>query len=503
MPAFRPASRSRKKRFSGKLRAVLIETVPTRHTAATLAAAARGEPGLALLESAARDPRQGRFSLVTARPFATLRAWGASCELRRAGRTQPLYGNPWMILERLLARYDVGVAERLPFPLGGCFGFWGYDLKHFLEPRLPRRAAADLGLPDLHVGFYDSLVVFDHVKQRTWIVATGLQPDGSRDAAHARRRFDTWRRRLETEPAPEAASSGPPGPVPALASSVGRDRFLALVRRALDYIAAGDIYQVNLSHRLTLSRRWDPWTLYRRLTAASPAPFAALLDAGDFALVSSSPELFLDLSDRRIRTRPIKGTRPRGDDPGTDARLARELVASGKERSELVMITDLLRNDLGRVCEFGSVRTPELARWEAHPQVHHLVSTVEGRLREDVSHLGALAGCFPGGSITGAPKVRAMELIEELEPVTRGPYTGCLGWLGFNRESRLSILIRAALCLPDRTCFHVGAGIVAESDPAAEYEETLVKAAGFRLALAGVSAAPPPSRVPPARAALV
>src|SRR4029077_19434550 len=222
---------------------------------------------------------------------------------------------------------------------------------------------------------------------------------------------------------------------------------------------------------------------FKRLMMFSPAPFAAYLDGGTFQLASSSPELFLRLSGSHIQTRPIKGTRPRSADPTRDAQLAYELQTSAKELAELVMITDLLRNDLGRVCEFGSVQTPDLARLEKFAHVQHLVSTVEGRLRKDVTHFAALASCFPGGSITGAPKFRAMEIIDELEPLSRGPYCGCHGYLGFNRESHLSITIRTAVCKDGLAHFNVGAGIVADSNPEAEYAETLAKAAGFLAAL--------------------
>ena len=266
-------------------------------------------------------------------------------------------------------------------------------------------------------------------------------------------------------------------------SNFSRAAFIAAVKRAQRYVRAGDIYQVNLSQRLVA-----PWALsgrqfFQRLTAVSPAPFSAYLDCGEFQIASSSPELFLRLSGRHILTRPIKGTRARSADPTRDTQLTYELQTSAKEMAELVMITDLLRNDLGKVCEYGSVQVPELARLERYPQVQHLVSTVEGRLRSNATHFDAFASCFPGGSITGAPKIRAMEILDELEPNTRGPYTGALGYLGFNRESQLSILIRAAFCRNRAACFHVGAGIVADSIPEAEYEETLVKARGFFSAL--------------------
>ena len=211
----------------------------------------------------------------------------------------------------------------------------------------------------------------------------------------------------------------------------------------------------------------------------SPAPFSAYLDFADFELASTSPELFLRLSGNHILTRPIKGTRPRGSDPTRDAQLAYELQTSPKENAELVMITDLLRNDLGRVCEYGTVQVPDLMRLEKYSHVQHLVSTVEGRLRPDVTHFDAFASCFPGGSVTGAPKIRAMEIIDELEPLSRGPYTGALGYLGFNRESQVNIVIRTALVKDGQGYFNVGAGIVADSDPEAEWEETLAKGAAF------------------------
>jgi len=240
---------------------------------------------------------------------------------------------------------------------------------------------------------------------------------------------------------------------------------------------------VNLSQRLAAPCAFSGWELFQRLAAVSPSPFGAYFDCGDFQIASSSPELFLRLSGSQILTRPIKGTRPRDPNPTRDAQYSYELQTSAKELAELVMITDLLRNDLGKVCEFGSVQVPDLARLERFAQVQHLVSTVAGRLRPDVTHFAALAACFPGGSITGAPKFRAMEIIDELEPVARGPYTGCHGYLGFNRESQLSISIRTAVCLDGTAYFHAGAGIVADSVPAAEYEETLAKAAGFLAAL--------------------
>jgi para-aminobenzoate synthetase component 1 len=341
------------------------------------------------------------------------------------------------------------------------------------------------------VGFYDGLVVFDHHLGKTFVVATGLKADGSRNETQASVQLASWQSLLAKPPAAanrpvDKTHSCRPDlePSPALSSNLSRTEFIAAVERAQRYIRAGDIYQVNLSRRLTVRAGGSGWDLFQHLSAVSPAPFAAYLEAGEIGVASSSPEQFLRLSGSQIVTRPIKGTRPRAHDPTRDAQLAYELQTSPKELAELVMITDLLRNDLGRICEYGSVQVPELARLEKFAQVQHLVSTVEGRLRPGITHFAALAACFPGGSITGAPKFRAMEIIDELEPIARGPYCGAIGYLGFNRESQLSIAIRTAVCAAGNIHFNVGAGIVADSDPAAEYEETEAKARGFLAALA-------------------
>ena len=522
----------------------LIHEFPPRHTPESLVANLLVPPsttrhpqsGVVLLRTSSFDSPSARYSFVTANPFLTFRSLGSSCEISKRQtpdarprtpdvRPQIQFGNPWHLLDSLMSRFELLDEIDLPFPLGGCFGYWGYDLKNFTEPKLLRRAVNDLELPDCHVGFYDSLVVFDHCLGKTWIVSTGLAADGSRSEKRAKEQLEFWQTHLGktltpalslSERARENNSSAGESacdpqsrsdsrkllPLPGeragvragIFSNFSKADFLSAVDRAQAYIRAGDIYQVNLSQRLTapcdfagLPRRSalakPGWELFHRLSAVSPAPFSAFMDCGGFQIASSSPEQFLRLSGSHIQTRPIKGTRPRDADSTRDAQLAYELQTSAKELAELVMITDLLRNDLGKVCEFGSVQTPELARLERFVQVQHLVSTVEGRLRSNVTHFAALASCFPGGSITGAPKFRAMQIIDELEPIARGPYTGCHGYLGFNRESQLSITIRTAVCKDGLAHFNVGAGIVADSIPEAEYEETLAKAAGFLAAL--------------------
>jgi para-aminobenzoate synthetase component 1 len=440
------------------------------------------------------------YSLVLAEPMMVMQSWGSWCRLESRGKVTEVVGSPWRVLADWWGPCRLPEMLEPPWPAGGVFGFWGYDLKHHLEPRVPRRGLVDTTVPDLWLGFYSSLLVHDHRANAWWLVATGLGPDGSRSVRRAARERGRWHRRLDAtggrlRSSPEETlregdrsvaerGAAPTKPVIDVRSSLSREAYLAAVRSAQDYIRAGDIYQVNLARRLEVDRVMSAEVLFHRLRQASPAPFAAYLDAGEFQICSSSPELFLRMTGPQLVTRPIKGTRPRSNDPARDATLAAALLESAKERAELVMITDLLRNDLGRVCEYGSVQAPELARLERFAQVQHLVSTVTGRLRPGLTHLDALAACFPGGSVTGAPKVRAMELIETLEPVGRGPYTGCLGYLGFNDCSQLSIIIRSAVVTAGGIQFHTGAGIVADSEPAAEYEETEAKARGFRAALA-------------------
>ncbi len=472
----------------------LVQEIATAHTPESLVGQLRGEAGTVLLRTSSFDSPSARYSFVATNPFLTFRSFGSRCEISRRqtphARPQTQFGNPWRLLDSLMSGFELLDEIDSPFPLGGCFGYWGYDLKNFTEPKLPRRAVNDLDLPDCHVGFYDSLVVFDHSLGKTFVVSTGLDADGSRSKRRSISQLEFWgglssdnlpQRHRDTET--DISSRRLRASVAEVNSNLSRADFLAAVEQAQRYIHAGDIYQVNLSQRLTTPSVFSGWELFQKLGAISPAPFSAFFDCGDFQLASSSPELFLRLSGSHIQTRPIKGTRPRDPDPTRDAQLAYELQTSAKELAELIMITDLLRNDLGKVCEFGSVQTPELARLERFAQVQHLVSTVEGRLRRDVTHFGALGSCFPGGSITGAPKFRAMEIIDELEPVARGPYTGCHGYLGFNRESQLSITIRTAICKDSLAHFNVGAGIVADSNPEAEYEETLAKAAGFLAVL--------------------
>jgi para-aminobenzoate synthetase component 1 len=354
-------------------------------------------------------------------------------------------------------------------------GFVGYDLAPRLE-RLPRRARRDSRLPDLRFALYDTAVIVDQQSGSVELWAHDLVDEGTRAVE---RRCREWRKAL-TESRPGALAISRVGP---LESNFERIDYLAAVNRALEYIAAGDVFQVNLSQRFAARGEIVPLDLYLRLRERSPAPFAAYLQWEDLAVVGASPESFYQTRGDRLITRPIKGTRPRGRTPEEDKRLAVELRESPKDRAELTMIVDLERNDLGRICEYGTVRVDGPLEVESFAQVHHLVATVEGRLRPGTGPIDVIRAVFPGGSITGAPKIRAMQIIDELEPSRRSLYTGAVGYFGRGGTSGFNIAIRTLLVEGDRVSYQVGGGIVADSTAETEYRETLHKGEGLRLVL--------------------
>ena len=389
-----------------------------------VAARCRHLPGLVFFDTALEGGEAAQLSLIAAAPREIVRGHSTA---------------DWARLREKVAARQTDTAPDDGLPRGFAAGSVEYDGAFCF-------------------GFYDDALVFRHADQ-TWHEVG-----------------DLWSKIAPTE-TPSARSARV-----TFTPEITRERYCEMVARAQRYIAAGDIYQVNLAHRFTAPWQGDTFTFYETLRHYSPAPHAAYLALGGRAVLSASPEQFLQISGRAIRTRPIKGTRPRRAETNADALSAYDLCTSPKEAAELVMITDLERNDLGAICEYGSVSVKELLKLESFEQVHHLVSTVEGRLRAEVDHVAALRACFPGGSITGAPKKRAREIIAELEPAPRGLYTGALGWFGFNGESQFSIAIRTVVVENSRAHFHVGAGIVADSEPAQEWQETLDKAAGILLA---------------------
>ncbi len=417
----------------------------------------------------------GRWSLLGWDPFLTFTAKGEQLHVADSCGVRSRCGNPFHALRELLARFRGEPGERTGYA-GGAAGYLAYDLCHFIE-RLPARARDDIALPDLFMAFHDTAVLWNRAEGRAWVVAaeTGA-PD--RPPAHDRARDCAQFLRRPLPPRVHGPASRS-----ALLCNFTDDTYRQAIRRCKDYIAAGDIFQVNLSRRFQTELALPPSELYLRLRAINPAPMAAYLAHADWAVVSASPELFLRRHGDRVETWPIKGTRRRSASPREDAELARELLASEKDNAELAMIVDLKRNDLGRVCRYGSVRVAAPCVLQSFPTVHHLVARVEGRLRPDKDLTDLLEATFPGGSITGAPKIRAMEIIDELEPTRRSLYTGAIGLLGFDGSANLNIAIRTVLCRAGTAFFQAGGGIVADSDPQLELEETSHKARALMEAL--------------------
>ena len=421
----------------------------------------------------------GRYSFLATDPFLVVKSKGNSIWIMKKNRMENKKGNPFKVLREILNTLDIGpIPSDFPPFLGGGIGYLSYDLCHFIE-KVPATARDDINAPDFFIAFYDRVLIIDHLLDKNFVAAI-LLPD---DVISPRRKLEKLKQILLEDPDPLAKSaadlaSGKEAPVkvPQIKSNFTRVRYLKAVEKAKEYIAAGDIYQVNLSQRLQTNLDIPPFKLYKRLRSINPAPFAAYLNFGEVVVASSSPERFLKVVGKKVQTRPIKGTRPRGKNKKEDEILARELLNSEKDRAELIMIVDLERNDLGKVCRYGSVKVKELVELEAYPTVFHTVSTVEGELFEDKDRIDLLKATFPGGSITGAPKIRAMEIIDELEPTKRSVYTGALGYFGFNGTMDLNIVIRTFLIKENRAYFQVGGGIVADSDPEKEYQETLDKA---------------------------
>ena len=444
-------------------------------------------PGAALLESGQGFGGSGRWSILAARPRMVYEATRSSWRIKvEGGATQTGRGHPLTRLAELLEEYGLADSrdfhpdpDDAPFR-GGMIGYFGYDLAPSLE-YLPRKAGRESRMPDVRFALYDTAIVVDHQIGLTEFRAFDLLGEGINALE---KRWEEWDTLLQqAEPSLGMAWLRVPR------SNFRKDEYISAVRRALEYIRAGDVFQVNLSQRFSCRDigsplcRPDPLTLYQRLKMRSPAPYSALIRWKDLAIVSASPELFFETAGGRIVTRPIKGTRPRGETASEDARLKEALRTSLKDRAELTMIIDLERNDLGRVCEYGSIRVLDAHAIESFAQVHHLVATIEGKLRPSVGPIDVIRAIFPGGSITGAPKIRAMEIIDELEPSRRSVYTGAIGYFSRGGRSGFNIAIRTLTVEGEQVQYQVGGGIVADSDPESEYLETLHKGRGLRQVL--------------------
>jgi para-aminobenzoate synthetase component 1 len=438
-------------------------------------------PGTVILDSAMSHPTLGRWSTMAFDPFGHFVA--------RDGKSfwngEPLDRSPIAALRGMLQRFALAGDDRELSLLPGATGYISYEAGALFE-RLPVPRASGPAAPDIELWFHDAAIVFDLAARRMFVVSTGLPETDP--AARARRcdaRAQALHRWLDGArgAAPRARLTMPRE---AWRSNMSRPIYEAAIARTRDLILAGDIFQANIAQRFSadLPSGWDALGIYDQLRSANPATFGAYIAGDDQSVLSMSPERFLRLRDGIAETRPIKGTRPRATDPVEDKRLADELVASEKDRAENVMIVDLLRNDLSRVAQPGTVDVPVLCGLETYASVHHLVSVVTAKLRDGADALDLLAACFPGGSVTGAPKIRAMEIIHALEPDRRGVYCGSIAHFGFDGSLDSNIAIRTLVCSGNEASFHAGGGITLLSDPADEYEETLVKARRVFEALA-------------------
>ena len=437
-----------------------------------------------LLESVEGGENVGRHSFLGSEPFAVFSSKGDSLTVSREGRqsTRRLAPgeDPLTALKALLSEYKFVPVEGLPRFCGGAVGYIGYDVVRFFE-RLPEQAKDDLNLPDSMLVLTDTCVIFDHAFHRGKVLSNALvngDPDHAYDEAV--RKIEAICARLAA-PAPAVP---PPRPRPndtGLTTNVSKEEYERIVTAAKEYISAGDIIQVVLSQRLSRAIAADSFDVYRALRSLNPSPYMYYLTYGDLKIIGSSPERLVSVQDGEVVTRPIAGSRPRGETPEEDEALAAELLADEKERAEHIMLLDLGRNDIGRVCRYGTVAVDEQMVVEKYSHVQHIVSNVRGELRPDRDPFDVLRACFPAGTLSGAPKVRAMEIIEEMEPTRRGPYGGVIGYFSFSGNMDTAITIRTIVCANGTAHMQVGAGIVADSVPSREYEECVSMKGGALL----------------------
>jgi para-aminobenzoate synthetase component I len=445
----------------------LIAELPYHEDSAVLFERISQRPWAVYLDSGHPGSSYGRYDILAADPFITLTTCGRSTEVWERSEVHVSRENPFALLKSILLRFpnaNSKAMDFLPF-CGGAIGYFGYDLARRLE-NLPSIALDAESMPEMAVGIYDWAVVIDHQTRKAWLVGLGNDVQTQQN----------WRQLLTLfSECGEALTASFSVSSPVL-SNMNKKRYGNAFRRVQDYIHAGDCYQVNLAQRFAAHADGEPWIAYQQLRRISPAPYSAYFNTPSAQILSASPERFLSVRDGHVETRPIKGTRPRSLDLAQDMAHADDLRASLKDRAENLMIVDLLRNDIGKNCAIGSVKADRLFELESFTNVHHLVSTVTGTLAPGRHAIDLLCGCFPGGSITGAPKLRAMEIIEELEPHRRGVYCGAIGYVGFNGNMDTSIAIRTAVFSGSTIRFWAGGGIVADSECEKEYRETLDKA---------------------------
>ena len=430
------------------------------------------DKGCFFLDSGMDPNKLGRYSFIGSQPFLLLKSKNKELELEENGVLHKEEGNPFIKLRELIKPFKFENTTELPF-IGGAVGYLSYDLCHHIE-KLKRDALDDVSIPDCFMGFYDGIIAFDHMLEKTYAVALGIHEPAEDIVIRLIDKVSSCK--ASKEPITTAVEKE-------FRSNFTKEDYMDAVNKVRGYIRNGDIYQANLTQRFSCDIKRTPIEIYNCLRTVNPAPFAAYVDFEEGCVLSSSPERFIKIRNRRVETRPIKGTRPRGANPEEDRINRQELLASEKDKSELLMIVDLERNDIGRVSKPGSVAVTELFHLEEYATVYHLVSTIIGDIKDDCDELDCIMSTFPGGSITGAPKIRAMEIIDELEPTQRNVYTGSIGYIGFDGSVDLNIAIRTIVTKEDKAYFQVGGGIVWDSDPEEEYQETLHKGKALFKAL--------------------
>lgn len=424
------------------------------------------------LDSGMDYSKLGQYSFIGFDPFLVFKSKNDDIKIIENNKIINLKGNPFDKLKELFSKYQLDYKTDFPF-VGGAVGYFSYDLCHHIE-KLPKTAVDDVQIPDCFLGFYDGIIIIDHRKNKVYVVSLGIKENPNKIVDEIIQKIKKGKK---------ANINLKPSEKKNFKSNFSKDGYMKAIDKIKDYIKNGDIYQANLTQRFECELNESPYELYGKLRNINPAPFASFIDFGEGYIVSSSPERFIKVKDRIIETRPIKGTRPRGKTAEEDIKNKEELLNSEKDKAELLMIVDLERNDLGRISKTGTVKVTELFHLEEYATVYHLVSTVIGEMKDGTDIIDVLKATFPGGSITGAPKIRAMEIIDELEPTQRNIYTGSIGYVGFNGDADLNIVIRTIVCKDNKAYFQVGGGIVWDSDPQLEYEETLHKAKALMKAL--------------------
>lgn len=440
------------------------------------------------LDSALKNQKTGRYSFIGYNPFLTIMSKGGNMLVQDHQGITKKRGNPFKELQNLLNKFRLeNSSGPVPFTCGAV-GYFAYDLCHFIE-KLPNTTIDDIGFPEMYFSFYDTVIGFDNLENKGYITSVDFSQNSKRSTEERLNNISRMINRGVNTPCDKGQRIKENRAKRKIISNFSKEGYLKTIECVKQYISAGDIYQVNLSQRFQTQIDMPPYEIYKKLRRINPAPFSCYLEFDNKYIISSSPERFLsvrnvsdstgkynDTITRKVQTRPIKGTRPRCNHEDVNLKMKNDLLLSKKDNAELTMIVDLERNDLGRVCNYNTVKVTEKKELEEHPSVYHLVGTVEGELHPRYDVIDLIKAMFPGGSITGAPKVRAMQIIDELEPTKRSVYTGSIGYIGFNGDIDLNIAIRTFLVKDDHVYFQVGGGIVADSNPEEEYEETLHKA---------------------------